>query len=280
MNYDDFIQEVKNDPQFCPTTAYALEVNSKRLKTGKSVTNACKRHLNDLKRSYGEFPYRFDQKRAEHIFRFFEKFTKHSKGEWSGQSIKLESWQKFIVGSLFGWVHKSDERRRFTLSYTQISRKQGKSLLSSAISLYMFLIDNEPGAECYTASIKRDTAKIVWNDAMRMVKASPLLRKNVRIQESLNTMTYGDNVLKALSADSGQDGLNIHYFSLDEYHLLKDNGMYDVLVSGMGARKNPLGFIITTAGESRGGTSPCYQMYEYGKQVLDGTLTNENMFFY
>src|SRR5699024_6728212 len=58
------------------------------------------------------------------------------------------------------------------------------------------------------------------------------------------------------------------------------NGMYDVLVSGMGARKNPLGFIITTAGESRGGTSPCYQMYEYGKQVLDGTLTNENMFFY
>ena len=277
MNY---IEQVENDPKICPTTAYSLQVNSKGIKAGKAVQNACKRQLNDLEKSEGDFPYKFDQKRANHVFNFFEMFCKHSKGEWAGQPIKLELWQKFILGSLFGWVHKETAQRRFALSYTQIARKQGKSLMSSGIALYMFMIDNEQGAECYTASVKRDTAKIVWLDAMRMVKASPLLRKNVRIQESLNTMQYGNSVLKALSADSGQDGLNIHYFSLDEYHLLRDNKMYDVLVSGMGARRNPLGFIITTAGESLDGTSPCYQMYEYGKQVLDGTLTNENMFFY
>lgn len=280
MNYSKFIEQVKNDPKKCPTTAYSLLVNGKVIKAGKSVQNACKRHLNDLQKSEGDYPYKFDINRANHVFNFFEKFCKHSKGEWAGQPIKLELWQKFLLGSLFGWVRKSDNTRRFTLSYTQIARKQGKSLMSSGLSLYMFMIDNEQGAECYTASIKRDTAKIVWNDAMRMVKASPLLRKNVRIQESLNTMSYGNSVLKALSADSGQDGLNIHYFSLDEYHLLKNNEMYDVLVSGMGARRNPLGFIITTAGDSKGGTSPCYRLYEYGKQVLDGTLQNENMFFY
>lgn len=280
MNYTNFIEQVKTDPNTCPTTAYALKVNSKGIKTGKAVQLACKRHLNDLKKSKGDYPYKFSQKRANHVFNFFERFCKHSKGEWAGQSIKLELWQKFILGSLFGWVHKEDNTRRFTLAYTQIARKQGKSLMSSGIALYMFMIDGEQGAECYTASVKRDTAKIVWSDAMRMVRSSPLLRKNVRIQESWNTMQYGNSILKALSADHGQDGLNIHYFSLDEYHLMRDNKMYDVLVSGMGARKQPLGFIITTAGESRGGTSPAYQMYEYGKQVLDGTLTNENMFFY
>src|SRR5699024_11911966 len=108
-------------------------------------------------------------------------------------------------------VNKTTGYRRFTLAYTQVARKNGKSLLSSGLSLYMFMIDREEGAECYCASVKKDTAKIVWTDAMRMVKASPLLRKNVRIQESYSTLTCGNNVLKALSADSGQDGLNIHF---------------------------------------------------------------------
>lgn len=56
--------------------------------------------------------------------------------------------------------------------------------------------------------------------------------------------------------------------------------MYNVLVSGMGSRRNPLGFIITTAGESRGGTSPCYMFYEYCKQVLSLTVENNNLFVY
>ena len=263
MNYHDYIKEARSDPSFCPTTNYALQVIDNHIVASEAVRMACKRHLNDLQRSEGEYIYRFDKKRAAHIHSFVERFIYHQKGEWVGTTVTLELWQKFILGSLMGWVRKDDERRRFTLSYTQIARKNGKSLLSSALSVYMFMIDNEPGAECYTASIKRDTAKIVWLDAMRMIKSSPPLRKHVRIQESLSTMQYGNNVMKALSADSGQDGLNIHYFSLDEYMLLKDNAMFDVLVSGTGSRRNPLGFIITTAGESRGGTSPCYMFYEY-----------------
>lgn len=283
MNYEQYIELSKNDPSFCPVTHYSLLVNSLSIKTGKSVQMACKRHLKDLEHSFDNcynYEYEFSRERANHIYKFVETFCKHSKGEWSGKSVQLELWQKFIFGSLMGWIRKDDKRRRFTLSYTQIARKNGKSLLSSALSLYMFMIDKEPGSECYCASVKRDTAKIVWLDSMRMIKSSPLLRKDVKIQESFSTMWYGNNVMKALSADSGQDGLNIHCFSLDEYHLAKDNKMYEVLVSGMGSRRNPLGFIITTAGESRGGTSPCYEFYEYCKQILKGVVDNENLFIY
>lgn len=280
MNYHDYIEEARSDPSFCPTTFYALQVVENHVVTSQAVKMACERHLRDLQRSYSEYIYTFDQERAAHIHRFVERFIYHQKGEWAGTTVTLEPWQKFIFGSLIGWVRKDDQRRRFTLSYTQIARKNGKSLLSSALSVYMFMIDNEPGAECYTASIKRDTAKIVWLDAMRMIKSSPPLRKHVRIQQSLSTMQYGNNVMKALSADSGQDGYNIHFFSLDEYHLLPSNAMFDVLVSGMGARRNPLGFIITTAGESFGGTSPCYMFYEYCKQVLKQHVDNENLFIF
>lgn len=280
MNFDEYIQNVRSNASFCPTTFYALQVIENHIIASEAVRMACKRHISDLQRSEGEYIYRFDKKRAAHIHSFVERFIYHQKGEWVGTTVTLELWQKFILGSLMGWIRKDDERRRFTLSYTQISRKNGKSLLSSALSVYMFMIDNEPGAECYTASVKRDTAKIVWLDAMRMIKSSPPLKKHVRMQESLSTMWHGNNVMKALSADSGQDGLNIHYFSLDEYHLLKDNAMFDVLVSGTGSRRNPLGFIITTAGESRGGTSPCYMFYEYCKQVLKQTVDNENLFIF
>lgn len=281
MNFKRYCERTLEDVNFCPVTSYALKVLESQIVTGVPVRQACQRHIDDLERSFdGTLEYEFDKQRADHVFKFFEVYCKHSKGEWAGQPVTLELWQKFIVGSLMGWVHKEKATRRFTLAYTQIARKQGKSLLSSGLMLYMFMIDNEPGAEVYCASIKRDTAKIVWTDCMRMVKASPMLRKHVRVQESLSTMRYKDSTLRALSADSGQDGLNIHAFSYDEHHLSRDNKMYEVLVSGMQARRNPLGFIITTAGESKGGTTPCYNMYEYGKQVLKNVLQNENFFFY
>lgn len=253
----------------------------KTFEASKAVIQACERHLSDLEKSFTEkYPYQFERTRAKHIFDFFERFGRHSKGELAGQPIELELWEKFILGSILGWTKKEDSTRRFSLAYVQIARKNGKSLISSGLSNYMFLIDDEPGAECYTASVKRDTAKIVWLDAMRMIKASPVLRKHVKIRESYNTMTSGNRVLKALSADSGQDGLNVQFFSLDEYHLMKNNEMFEVLVSGMGARRQPLGFIITTAGESRGGTSPAYQTYEYAKRILNKDVDNENYFVY
>lgn len=282
-NYNEYIQNVRSDPSFCPTTLYSLKVIDKSINAGESVLRACERHIRDLKKSLDEnqdYEYKFDKKRAQHIYSFFDRFVKHQKGELAGKPVTLELWQKFILGSLMGWIDKETGARRFTISYTQIARKNGKSLLSSGLSLYMFMIDKEQGAECYCASTKRDTAKIVFMDTMRMIKAAPVLRKHTRIQESLSTIHYKNSVFKALSADKGQDGLNIHFVSYDEFHLEKTREMYDVLVSGMQARKQPLMFIITTAGESRGGTSPCYETYEYCKQILNNISPNENMFCY
>jgi len=276
-----YFNEVSQNPLHDPTTHYAIEVTKGKVIASKAVKQACERHMKDLERG-DDFIYRFDRKRADHIFKFYEKFVRHSKGELAGKTVTLEPWQKFILGSLLGWVRKDDGRRRYTLAYIQMARKNGKSLLSSGLMLYLFMVDqaNGGGAEVYTASIKKDTAKIVWNDCMRMVKASPTLKRHVRVQESYSTLTCGNNVLKALSADSAQDGLNIAGYSLDECHLLPNSAMYDVLVSATGAKLSPLGFLITTAGESKGGTSWCYTFYEYCKQVLQNIVDNDNLFIF
>lgn len=282
MKYKEYIEQVKKDPLFCPTTTYSLEVIENNITTGKSAIQACKRHLEDLKKSLEneEYKYRFDRAKANHVFKFFDKFIKHTKGSLAKTPVKLELWENFIIGNLFGWVYKDTGLRKFNLSYTQVARKNGKSLISSGISIYMFIADKEPGAECYCASVKKDTAKIVFTDAMKIIRQDNNLRKHIRIQESLSTMHYKNNIFKAISGDKDQDGYNIHYCNIDEYHLFKTNEMYEVLISGTQARLQPLLNIITTAGESRGATSPCYQMYEYCKQILNGILENENIFIY
>ena len=55
--------------------------------------------------------------------------------------------------------------------------------------------------------------------------------------------------MKPLSSDYGtHDGLNPSCGIIDEFHAHKDSGMFDVIKSAFGARRQPLLFIITTAG--------------------------------
>ncbi len=55
--------------------------------------------------------------------------------------------------------------------------------------------------------------------------------------------------MTAINAKSStQDGLNPHLTVIDELHAHKDRSLFDVLRSATGARKNPLGWYITTAG--------------------------------
>ena len=120
---------------------------------------------------------RFDLAAARHAIDFFG-FLRHSKGEWAGQTFALAPWQAFVVGCLFGW-QRSDGLRRFRTAYCAVPRKNGKSTLSAGIALYLLVADGEQGAEIYSAATTRDQARIVFDEAKRMVQSSPALRRRV-----------------------------------------------------------------------------------------------------
>jgi phage terminase large subunit-like protein len=105
---------------------------------------------------------------------------RHSKGEWAGQTFALAPWQAFVVGCLFGW-QRSDGLRRFRTAYCAVPRKNGKSTLSAGIGLYLLVADGEHGAEIYSAATSRDQARIVFDEAKRMVGSSPALKRRVGI---------------------------------------------------------------------------------------------------
>src|SRR5690554_5540581 len=95
-------------------TNYILEY-WKRIESGEIVV--CKRLIQQYQKLVDELknprdPWVFDLKTATSPIEFIEKFCKHSKGKWIGQPVRLELWQKAMLQSVFGFVHKETGYRR------------------------------------------------------------------------------------------------------------------------------------------------------------------------
>ena len=243
----------------------------------KWVQLACERAISDLKRSRtAAFPFRFDVTLADRVCSFIE-LLPHVKGsKWAGDPIRLQPWQIFILGSVFGWVRKRNGLRRFRTAYLELPRKQGKSCLSSAVALYMLCEDGEKGAEIYSAATTRDQAKIIFSDAQQMARQTPELREHYRLTvnaHNLNVIETGSK-FEALSAEADTlDGLNTHCALIDELHAHRTRAVFDIIESSTAARAQPLLWMITSAGSDRAGI--CYEQRTYVTKILDRVIEDE-----
>jgi hypothetical protein len=129
------------------TSAYAKAVVAGEIIAGPHVRNACRRHLDDLKRTDRIW---FDPDAAAHAFGFFEEVLKLSEGQFEGQPFRLEPSQAFIIGSLFGWK-RADGRRRFRRAYIEQGKGNGKSPVAGGIGLFGMTAAGEAGAKAVDA---------------------------------------------------------------------------------------------------------------------------------
>jgi phage terminase large subunit-like protein len=214
---------------------------------------------------------------GERAVQFVERFCRHHKGEWAGRPLLLEEWQRRIVRIIFGWV-RADGTRRFRTAYVEVARKNGKSLLASGLGLYLLVADQEPGAEIYSFATKEEQARLLWLEAGKTVTKSELLKRHVKVLADSITFDAAGGFFKPLGSDSDtQDGLNPHAGIADELHAHKTRGMWDVIQSGMGARREPLMVAITTAGVFRP-ESIGWEKHDYAQKVLDGVFEDEAFF--
>ena len=256
-----------------PVDDYARAVALGTLPAGKYHRLACVRHLKDRARENTPgFPFRFELPRADRFFRFAERL-KHYKGEWAGKPIRLSPCQKFRLGSVFGWVHVETGLRRFSTAYNELPRKQGKSLEAAVVALYVTFFDGEPGAEGYCIATKRNQAKLVFNDARQLVVSSGL-RTRIDVLKSNLSRWKTAQKLEPLGADADStDGLNPSLIITDEFHAHKNRDLIDVMESGTGARRQPLHFQITTAGDDP--VSPCGDQHDYATKILEEVLEED-----
>lgn len=261
--------------------SYARAVAEGQILACKWVKLACVRQLQDLERATsGEWPWIFDADKAARPCEFIE-LLPHIKGKWARERrlIELESWQCFIITTVFGWVHRETSLRRFKEGYTEVPRKNAKSTLSSGLALYMLSADGEHGAEVYSAATTRDQARIVFDDAKAMAERTTGLREHlgVAIMQHSITVAHRASKFTPLAAEgSTLDGLNVHFAVIDELHAHKTRAVYDVIDTARGAREQSLLWNITTAGTDRSGI--CYERRTHVTKVLDGVIDDPTMF--
>ena len=266
------------------TTDHVSQFAEKNLKNkkefGEDARLAFKRHLNDLKRaekSDPAFPYIFVPEKAEDIIELANKLT-IAEGE-GDQEFTCAGFQEFILGSLFGWVHKETGKRRFTDSYVQVARQQGKSVLNAILGIKCSNFDNYNYGQIYCTATKSDQARIVLNEITKFINADADLQELFDIKDYKSEITgkITNTVIRALGRDTKSiDGFRPYLGIVDEYHAHKDNQMYKLLKGGTRKLKQSLISVITTAGFNL--NAPCYELFKYCRRCLRGIDTNERQF--
>ena len=219
--------------------------------------------------------YIFDESRADRPIAFIERFCKHSKGEWAGQGISLELFQKAYIQALYGFTDRETGCRQYRESFFLVGRKNGKSTLLAGLALYMLTSDGEGGAEVYSTATKYAQARLLFDEAHNMIKQSPVLSKHFRKRKQDLYFEPAMSKFQPLARNSDTlDGLNASFVIMDELHGVKDRNLYEVMRQSMAARRQPLLIMITTAGTVR----ECIfdDMYQYAAQVADGSIVDEH----
>ena len=229
---------------------YYEKIKSGEIAVGRKVLKTYEKIVHDMD---NPVKFHYDEERANHATYFIENFCKHSQGEMGGQNVILELWQKAMIATMFGFVD-NDGYRQYRRAILIVGKKNGKSLIASAIGIYMQIADGEMGPEVVSAATTRDQAKKIWEASKAMVQMSPSLRKIIKpLTGELSSKPFNFGTFKPLSSDYNTlDGLNLHCVLMDELQQWKNGlGLYDILARGISARKQPLIFITTTAGTIR-----------------------------
>ena len=251
---------------------YCSRVLNGEIIAGETIKLACKRFQNDLQRDDLEFK----EDKVDRAILFISTL-KHYTGRHSGKPFTLEGWQQFIIANIVGFYWKGTTTRRYTSSYIEVSRKQGKTALAAALCLYYLIADGEDGAEVLLAANSKEQAKIAFDMCSKFSKGLDSKGKYLTAYRADILFNLTNSKLKVLAADDSKlDGFNASFGLLDEYHAAKNSKVRDVIKSSMGMRMNPHLCTITTAGFDK--TLPCYQLRTVAIEVLNGLKVDDEMF--
>lgn len=214
----------------------------------------------------------FDAKKANKAIDWIEEHCFHVEGPKAPSRLELELWEKAFVSCIFGIVDDAG-RRQFREVVLLIGRKNGKSLLASAIENYIFRCDGGYGARVYNIAPKLEQADIIYSNLWGMINLDPELKEKRQAVEDKRSKTHqkvdddptvprkrasdyyiadtNSTVKKIAFSAKKSDGFNPSLCICDEIAAWEgDAGLkqYEVMKSGMGAREEGILLSCTTAG--------------------------------
>lgn len=257
-------------PPADPVRTYADAVLSGGVVTGRLVRLACQRHLDDLEHGH-ERGLVWDPEAAADKIAFFSFLNLPS-----GEPFHLEPSQQFIIGSTFGWK-LADGSRRFRTDYVEEAKGNGKTPMAAGVGVIGTIADGHPAAEVYTAGVTRDQAQYLFNDAVKMVEASPALRSRIDVGAHNLAVIATSSYMRPVSSEARSlDQKRVHMALIDEIHEHRTGMVVEKMRAGTKGDPDALIFEITNSGYDR--NSICWQHHEYSVKVLEGIIQNDSWF--
>jgi phage terminase large subunit-like protein len=253
---------------------YIEDVLSGKILSSKTTRLTFERHKRDLAVA-PESGWYFDKRAAEKVFGFCS-FLRHSPDKRTWVPFDPEPWESAIIYILFGWKKRGGVRR-FNYAYIEISKKNGKSTLCAVFANYLLFFDSEEEAEVYCAATVEKQARLVFGMAKKMIEHSPELSKRTRILTKNINIPASSSKMEMLGRDSeSMEGINPSGAVIDEYHVWKNNEVFENIQSATVNRTQPLVIIITTAGRDK--TLPCYGYRSLCLEILKGIKQQDDTF--
>jgi len=214
--------------------------------------------------------YWFDEKAGAAAVAFFHDHLRFTEGEWAGRPFKLEGWQEHdIIRPLFGWK-RADGTRQFRRCIVWIPRKNGKTELAAGVALLALIGDGELGGQVYSIAKDKDQARLVFSKAGAMVNLSPTLSDLLQTFKPSIYCAELNAAFKPLSGNAtGKHGLSMSGLIGDEIHEWPSGDLYTFVHQSSVARRQPLEFLISTAGQRLGFG---WETFEYCEKVQQGII--------
>lgn len=212
--------------------------------------------------------YWFDADEADLKVEFFPEHLEHHKGEFAGHPFHPLDYQEYlIIRPLFGWKRTRDNLRRFRKVFLAVPKGNGKTPMGSAVGIILTVADNEPGAEVYAAAADREQASIVFDTSRYMFEANDTLAGMSNVLRRAVEIPGTHSYYRVLSSEvKSKHGPNIHGLVFDEFHAQSSRDLYETLYRGTVKRRQPVIFLITTAGDDD--ESICAEEWEYARRVI------------
>lgn len=248
---------------------YIQDVLNNKVIACKSIKLACNRFLSFLEKEQ----YYFDDAAVQRVINFIS-LIRHYLGKHNGKPFILQAWQTLIIASIYGFKHKKDDTRVCRNAFILMARKNGKSALCAALSLYHLIADNEAAGEIFFAANSREQAKILLSITSNFAKSLDVKGKTISTYRDL--IKFKNNFIKVVSSDTSKlDGYNLSFAIIDEEHEAKDSKMIDIISSSMGMRLQPLLIEISTAGFNTFGI--CKEKYNTCKEILNKLKEDDSL---
>jgi phage terminase large subunit-like protein len=217
--------------------------------------------------------YWYDAEAADAAASFFPEYLRLTDAEWAGRPFVLAQFQEMeIIRPAFGWKRR-DGTRRYRRVIVWIPRKNGKTELAAGVSLLALMGDGEMGGQAYSIATDKDQAKIVFDKATIMVGYSEPLKKHLTCFKPSIFCAELNASFKPLSGSpKGKHGLSPSFFVGDEVHEWESGDLYTFVHQGTGARRQPLEFLISTAGKKDGYG---WELWNECQDILNGESEDE-----